>query len=276
MAQNRDSLSDIIDRAQNRPWELALEPLRVAPHIYYIGNLWVGAFLLDCGKDGLSVIDCSVAPTFYLLTESIRKLGYDPSEIRNIFLSHGHFDHDGAVPQLKALSGAEVWLSREEDEQFRHNDAISEADKLANMGYEPDRYYEWDREIKLGKLTIRPVLTPGHTPGTTTFFIDDIDESGRKLTWAMHGGVGENTMRRDYFQRTGLPESLIETFISDCDRLKAVHVDICTPSHPGHSDMLRRINEDDRMDYTPFMDEDKWPRFLEERKSIAIRCMSEG
>ena len=273
MAENEKKLSRSVDKALNRPWELVCEPVRVAPHIYYVGNTWVGAFLLDGGRDGLSIIDCTVAPAFYLVTESIRKLGFDPSNIKNVFLSHSHFDHDGAVQQLKALSGATVWLSKEDDEGFRHNDAILESYRLANLGYEPDRYYSWGEDITLGKLTIRPVLTPGHTPGTTSFFIDDIDESGRKLTWAMHGGVGENTMTPDYFRSTGLPESLIETFIEDCEKLKSIHVDICTPSHPGHSDMLSLINEDDRLDYTPFMDEGKWVSFLDQRKAIAIKSM---
>ena len=83
-------------------------------------------------------------------------------------------------------------------------------------------------------------------------------------------------MTHEYFQKTGLPESLIKTFVEDCDRLKAYHVDICTPSHPSHSDMLQRVNEEDRHDYTPFIDENKWEAFLEERKGFAMETMSKG
>ena len=57
-----------------RPWEVAVEPFRVAPRTYYVGNAWVGAYLLET-SEGLILMDSTMLPQVYLVFEGIRKLG---------------------------------------------------------------------------------------------------------------------------------------------------------------------------------------------------------
>ena len=38
------------------PWNYVVTPFPVADHVYYVGNRWVGSYLLDSGK-GLILID---------------------------------------------------------------------------------------------------------------------------------------------------------------------------------------------------------------------------
>ena len=109
---------NIVDEARDMPWKVAIEPFRVAPRVYYVGNVWVGSFLVDT-EEGLAIIDTTVMEDLYLLLESIRKLGFDPMNIKKIFLTHAHMDHDGAARALKEMTGAELYLSKE-DEDWRH------------------------------------------------------------------------------------------------------------------------------------------------------------
>ena len=67
---------NIVDEARGMPWKVAIEPFRVAPRVYYVGNVWVGSFLVDT-EEGLAIIDTTVMEDLYLLLESIRKLGFD-------------------------------------------------------------------------------------------------------------------------------------------------------------------------------------------------------
>ena len=64
---------NIVDEARDMPWKVAIEPFRVAPRVYYVGNVWVGSFLVDT-EEGLAIIDTTVMEDLYLLLESIRKL----------------------------------------------------------------------------------------------------------------------------------------------------------------------------------------------------------
>ena len=99
--------------AGNCPWLLKTSPFRVAPHVYYVGNTWVGAYLLD-GGDELALIDTTVFEDVYQVIEGIWELGFDPRKIKNILLSHCHIDHSGGVNQIKSISGAAVWQSKED------------------------------------------------------------------------------------------------------------------------------------------------------------------
>ena len=106
--------------AANRPWELHCEPFKLAPHMYYIGNTWVGCFLIDTG-DGLLLIDTAIFECTYDVLQNIYTLGYNPKDIKNILLTHCHVDHIGCVPQFKSISGANVWISKEDMEFAKSN-----------------------------------------------------------------------------------------------------------------------------------------------------------
>ena len=269
----RMSAPGMKESAFRRPWEIAERPFRVAPHIYFVGNQWVSAYLL-VSEEGLALIDTTVPSTLYLLLESIRSLGYDPMRLKHVFLSHGHYDHDGCAMHIRKMTGASIWLSEEEQTDFRKNASIPEGCKLGTPDYEPDRFYD-DRPILLGPLQIRVKLTPGHTPGTVSFFIRDHDETGKEWLLAMHGGVGANTMNPAYFAESGLPEELAYRFVRDCEEMKELPVDICVPSHPPHMDFLNLVGSD-RNDYSPFADRTAWRRFLEERAEVVREVMRTG
>ena len=171
---------NIVDEARDMPWKVAIEPFRVAPRIYYVGNLWVGSFLIDT-EDGLAIIDTTVMEDLYLLINSIRKLGFDPKDLKKILLTHAHMDHDGAARALKELTGAEIYLAKE-DEDWRHRPEADMSDTgFKIVPYEVDHFYDDNTPIVMGNVTIRTRLSAGHTPGCTSFFVEMPDE--RAASW---------------------------------------------------------------------------------------------
>jgi len=253
--------------AGNRPWRLTHRPFRVSPHIYYVGNTWVGAYLIAT-EEGLAIIDTTVFESVYMVIESIWELGFDPRDLKHIFLTHCHCDHVGGVMPLKEISDADVYMSKEDD-QFQYEPANKGAGTEFKQFDTPvDHHYNDDSPIQFGGLEICTILTPGHTPGTTSFFITDRDEQGRKLIVGLHGGVGPNTMSDEYLKQYGLDPTLRQQFIDGCESLKSHHVDITIASHPAHGDLFNRIG-DDPADYTSLIDPSEWSRFLQVRKEFA-------
>ena len=51
--------------AWQAPWKIAVSPFRVAPRVYYVGNEWVGIYLVDT-EEGLILVDTAVAENTYL------------------------------------------------------------------------------------------------------------------------------------------------------------------------------------------------------------------
>ena len=228
----------------DHPWILQQKPFHVVGDIYFVGNNYVSCFLIDGGKDGLILIDCAFQETAYLLFDSIRALGFDPANIKKLFLSHGHVDHCGAARQIFEYSGCEIYLGERDAFFFTER-----ADLILFEEHVPrfpiHHYYEYEKPIVWGNSTIIPILTPGHTPGATTMFIHTPYINGNTLTCAMHGGIGINGLSREELVKNNLPLSLQQEFLDSLERLSCEQVDVVIASHAHQYDLLKRATEDD-------------------------------
>lgn len=188
-----------------RPWTIAVKPFQVAPQTWYVaGQTWVGCYLIDTG-DGLILIDAAIPESMYLLVDSIYRLGYKPEDIKKILISHAHFDHCGAAGAMKELTGAELYMSKEDWEFMKacpEETMVLDKDSHPQM-FEPDKFYSDDEPIVLGNISIRSMLTPGHTIGCTSFFWEvENPANGERYVVGMHGGVGANTMNDKYYAQS--------------------------------------------------------------------------
>jgi glyoxylase-like metal-dependent hydrolase (beta-lactamase superfamily II) len=76
--------------------------------------------------------------------------------VRRVLTTHGHFDHIQAVTQLRD-AGIEVGV------------AVEDAKMLPSYDFTiPD-----DDVIEVGDLRLHTIHTPGHTPGSTSFLLED-------------------------------------------------------------------------------------------------------
>ena len=67
----RKELSSIVDIC-TKPWETAVEPVQVAPHVYYAGNSWVGVFWIAT-KDGIILLDAGMPHDAVLRVETAER-----------------------------------------------------------------------------------------------------------------------------------------------------------------------------------------------------------
>lgn len=113
------------------------------------GGMLVNAYIVwDRGTREAAIFDTGAEAAPLLEAVSANQL-----EVLAIFLTHSHADHIGALDALRRKLGVEAWSSELEPvdgtRQFRPGD-------LFNAGHH----------------FIRTRLTPGHTPGGTTFVIE--------------------------------------------------------------------------------------------------------
>ena len=93
----------------------------------------------------------------------------DGVDVKYILLTHGHYDHTTAVPQLhKALPQAEIYIHRADA-----NGAGSQLFPL--VGQIPDlKFYDEGDTLALGDMTIQVLHTPGHSKGSVTLKVGDV------------------------------------------------------------------------------------------------------
>jgi glyoxylase-like metal-dependent hydrolase (beta-lactamase superfamily II) len=145
-----------------------------------------------------------------------------------IICTHAHFDHVGAVPELKKETEAQIIIHQDELVIYQH------AKELASFwGYElddlpePDILVKDNQNLNVGNLKFKILHTPGHSPGGICIYGEGILISGDTL---FAGSVG----RTDLFG--GDMEKLKKSF----NRLMTLPDDVrVLPGH-GHSTTIEK------------------------------------
>lgn len=248
------------------PWTLAHQPFKVIENVYFVGTNWVSMFLLDT-KEGLVLIDCAMQETLYLLIDSIRALGFDPHNIKKLLLTHGHFDHCGAVRSIQEMSGCEVWVGKGDAFFFdKRRDLIVCEDHVPE--FKITNFYNYDTPINLGDIVLQPVHCPGHTPGTTSFFFE-VQHEGKTLTCAIHGGLGAGVLTKKQLEKSGQPLELRKQYLESIAKVLDRKVDVVLPSHAGHCvghDFLKIADQDDGTG-NGFINPEAWRKMLSSKKA---------
>lgn len=115
-------------------------------------------FIVDPGDDELKI------------SVNVSRLEMIP---KAILLTHGHFDHIGAVNQLKERYNIPVIVGAKEEKVLTDSRM-----NLSSMFGEPvkvngDKFLEDGENFQVAGFDIQYILTPGHTPGSGCFYIEE-------------------------------------------------------------------------------------------------------
>lgn len=72
-------------------------------------------------NEGLTLIDAGAAGSYHALADGIAQAGFDVRDLARVIVTHGHWDHDGAVAQLVGETEAKLWAHDIYAHLLRHN-----------------------------------------------------------------------------------------------------------------------------------------------------------
>ena len=97
-----------------------------------------------------------------------------------ILLTHGHFDHVGAVEEIVEETGCVLWCSESDWSQFP-NPVTAYFYPIANCDFCEVQFCEDGEIIHAGGLTFQVIATPGHTHGSVCYLCENAMFSGDTL-----------------------------------------------------------------------------------------------
>ena len=176
-----------------------------------VGTLDTNCYVLQAeGSDAVIVIDPGAEAERILSVIGKRR-------IAGVLLTHGHFDHTGA---LNAFAGVPV-LIHAADAPMLSDPRLSAGEMNGDIASRPaaSAFVSDGQLLELGGLRIGVLHTPGHTPGSVCYRIDDSLFTGDTL---FHRGYG----------RTDLPGGSFSDLVQSLRRLLRIPEDL--PFYPGH------------------------------------------
>lgn len=149
------------------------------------------------------------------IAKRIKSLDLD---LKYIINTHGHVDHIGANSRLKEDFGTPVLLCRK-DHRLYTNPGFGLRLVLRRQP-EPDRFIAEGDEVEFGKISLKVLETPGHTPGGISLFNDMAVFTGDTL---FAGSIG----------RTDLAGGSYEALVNSIKNklLKLPHATVVYPGH---------------------------------------------
>ena len=150
-------------------------------------------------------------------------LGIFDLKVGSILLTHGHFDHVGAVKELVAKTGCPVYMHKA-DYQMENRVMYP----LAGEAFENLVFLEDGDTLSLSGLDIQVFHTPGHTPGSVCFLIENSLITGDTL---FAGSCG----------RTDLPGGDWDTICRSLHKLSGMNKKYKV--YPGHGEYSTIENE---------------------------------
>jgi metallo-beta-lactamase class B len=228
-------------------WNASREPFRVFGNTYYVGVVGLSSILLT-SADGLVLLDGGLPQSAPLIDASIRKLGFRTEDVRLIVNSHAHYDHAGGIAALQRASGATVAASAsgawaiehgeppKDDPQFAFGHAANAFPSVKTVRVAKD-----GETLRVGPIAVTAHLTPGHTPGSTTWTWRSC-EGARCLDVVYADSLTAASAPGFRFAGDATHPAIEATFRHSIETVASLPCDIVLATHPASVDMDGRLN----------------------------------
>jgi metallo-beta-lactamase class B len=241
--------------AQTNPdWHRAIPGFKIAGNLYYVGTADLAVYLIATPQGNI-LINGNFKQDVPAIRKSIEGLGFKYADTKILLISHAHGDHDEGIGLIKSDTGARLMV-------MDADVAAVESTAAGRPGAKVDRILHDRDTVELGGSTLTARLTPGHTPGCTTWMMP-VAEGGRTLNAVIVGSPNVNAgyvlvNNRTYPQ---IASDYVRTFAL----LKTTSADLFLGAHGAYFNLKDKLP---RMGgaVNPFIDSAGYRAYVAERE----------
>lgn len=139
---------------------------QLTDNIYAVRTLISNFYIYTDGEHTIC-FDTGFMPI--IIKNQLRKMNISTDQISHIFLTHSDFDHVGGI---KLFKNGQIYLSTDEEKMV----TFKVPRKFILFNKRIPRNYKTlkDGDITcIGKIKVKAIPTPGHTPGSMSYLVND-------------------------------------------------------------------------------------------------------
>lgn len=231
-------------------------PHHIVGNLYYVGSHDLASFLITTPR-GHILINSSYQETVPLIEASVEKLGFHFRDINILLDSHAHGDHVAGNPLVKQLTGATVMVMQED---------------VKGVPGAIDRVLHNGEQVKLGGAVLTAHLTPGHTPGATTWTMT-ATENGKPYHVVISSSIGVNP---GYIlvNNSKYPQ-IADDYRRAFEVMRALPCDIYLAPHGEQYDLIEKYAKLEKGGPNPFIDPDGYRAYVDTSEKLFLGKLEE-
>ena len=154
--------------------------MKITSEIFQVGGPGLSdssdaAVYLIISGDDAAIIDSGTGKGTKNLIRNIQNTGVELQSVKYLFLTHCHYDHTGGAEKIRELTGCKI-IAHKLDAVFLENgDSETTAASWYGTRMVPlkiDIKPDGDcKDFTVGKLTLKFIHTPGHSPGSSVITV---------------------------------------------------------------------------------------------------------
>lgn len=250
-----------------KEWSAAYPPFRIAGNIYYVGTYDLACYLITTPKGNI-LINTGLASSAAQIEKNVASLGFKFRDIKILLTTQAHYDHLGAMAEIKKLTGAKMMVDEKDAQVMKDGGRTDYALGGKESSYTPiiaDRLLKDKDLIQLGGTSITMLHHPGHTKGSCSFLLKTKDE---KRSYTVLIANMPSIVTEKKFSEIPAYPTISKDYAYSFSSLKKLSFDIWLSSHASQFDLHKKHKPGDVYNPAAFFDRKGYDETLKELEAV--------
>ena len=247
------SAQPVAEPRTTEEWTRPYEPFRIAGNLYYVGTYDLACYLITT-SDGNILINTGLAASTPLIRRNIEKLGFDFKDTKILLTTQAHYDHVGAMAQIKKLTGATLMVNENDAAVLADGGVSDYAMGVYGRSFEPvkaDRLLHDRDTISLGNMHLEMLNHPGHTKGSCSYLLEVKDD--KRTYTVLIANMPSIIIDKKFSEETAYPD-IARDYAYTLDHMKKLSFDIWVASHASQFNLHHKHHPGDAYNPEAFID----------------------
>lgn len=257
------SAQKVSEPTTKEEWARPYEPFRIAGNLYYVGTYDLGCYLITT-SEGNILINTGLAASASQIKKNIETLGFKFNDIKILLITHAHYDHVGALAEIKKLTGAKLMVNENDAAALADGGQSDYALGIYGRSFAPvkaDILLHDHDTISLGNMHLVMLQHPGHTKGSCSYLFNVRDE--KRTYKVLLANMPSIIIDKKFSEETAYPK-IASDYAYTLSHMKKLSFDIWVASHASQFNLHDKHHEGDAYNPAEFIDRKGYDTELKE------------